>query len=207
MLVLVFDLDQTLVDSTTIFKMLSTTGRIDSNELYNHLNIRLLEEVLKPAVELKGSTVSAILLLSNNSLDDYVKFVCDSINRILGTLVFDLIVTRNGTDAVPRAEPKENPPKRLKDVETMLRSIGNTSDLNQVYFFDDLHHAIEKELEPDHYCLIHNWTTQDSLNDYGPVKRAMSEFSQNKTIKRKNASLNLKGGTRKKRARRKNILR
>ena len=173
-LVLVFDLDLTLVETDKIFEIVSKNGTIHSDELYHHLNIRLIEDVLKPAVHLKGSTVAAILLLSNNSLEEYVKFICDSISRIIGvTDVFDLIVTRNGTKDVPRSG--ENPPKRLLDVEAMVKSIGkDTSNLaDRVYFFDDLHHVIEKEIRPGHYCIIHNWVMKNSFNEYGPVRMAM----------------------------------
>jgi hypothetical protein len=76
---------------------------------------------------------------------------------------------------VQRGEPKENPPKRLIDVESILKSIGkDSSDLaGRVYFFDDLHHEIEKELGPGQYCLMYNWLRKDELNDYGPVRKAM----------------------------------
>jgi len=169
-LVLVFDLDQTLVDTDTIFEIDLKNATINSDELYNYLNIRLIEDVLKPAVHLKGSTVAAILLLSNNSLEEYVKFVCDSISRIIGTNVFDSTITRNGAKDVARSG--ENPPKRLLDVENILKSIGkDTSNLaDRIYFFDDLHHIIEKEIRPGHYCLIHNWLMKDSFNEYGPVR-------------------------------------
>ena len=174
-LVLVFDLDLTLVDTEKVFEIASKKDEINSDELYKHLNIRLIEEVLKPAVDLKGSSVSAILLLSNNNLEEYVNFICESISRILGTQVFDLIVTRRGTELVPRAEPEENPPKRLVDVERMLKSLGkDSSNLEErVYFFDDLDHEIKKEIIPGHYYRIHNWLTKDHLNNYAPVKKAM----------------------------------
>ena len=173
-LVLVFDLDLTLVDTDTVFKIASEKGTIDSDELNAHLNIRLIEDVLKPAVHLKGSTVAAILLLSNNSLDDYVNFICDSISRILGvTAAFDSIIPRNGTKNVVRSG--ENPPKRLIDVEAILKSIGKDSSnlAGRVYFFDDLHHEIEKELaNGEQYCLIKKWLPNDE-NDYSSVKKAM----------------------------------
>ena len=175
-LVLVFDLDLTLVDTNKVFEIASKKGIIHSDELNDHLNIRLIEDVLKPAVQLKGQTVSAIILLSNNSDDKYVNFICDSLSRMIGVNdAFDSIVSRNGSQIVPRGEPKENPPKRLIDVETILKSIGKDSSnlAGRVYFFDDLHHIIEKELGPGQYCHMHNWLRKDELNDYGPVRKAM----------------------------------
>lgn len=173
-MVLVFDLDQTLVDTDTVFRIASEKGTIDSDELNAHLNIRLIEEVLKPAVQLKGQTVSAIILLSNNNDNTYVNFICGSISRILGvTAAFDSIVTRNGTKNVVRSG--ENPPKRLIDVETILKSIEKDSSnlAGRVYFFDDLHHEIEKELtNAPQYCLIKKWLPNDE-NNYTSVKKAM----------------------------------
>ena len=174
-LVLVFDLDLTLVDTSTIFQKKED---LDIHTVEQYMNRRLLDEVLKPAVELKkDSTVSAILLLSNNSFVEYVKFICGYLDyRLKRHNVFDVIVTRYGSQMVPRAEPKENPPKRLLDVETMLKSIGkDTSNLaERVYFFDDLHHEIERELpKGDQYCLIKKWIMKGDTNDYTSVREAM----------------------------------
>lgn len=170
-LVLVFDMDQTLVDTYTIFRKKED---LDIETVEQYMNVRLLDEVLNPAVQLKGTTISAVILLSNNSLVDYVEFICGYINYRLKTHnVFDSIITRNGTEDVPRSG--ENPPKRLTDVETILNSIGKDSSnlAGRVYFFDDLHHEIEKELaNVEQYYLIKKWLPNDA-NDYSSVRETM----------------------------------
>ena len=162
-LVLVFDLDQTLINTNEY--------HLDM-QLSRHLNKNIIENVLKPAVKNKGKTVSAILLLSNNSNMPYIEKVLDEIDRIVGKKVFDYIMPRNRGNI---NSIDVDPPKRLEDVKIMLTELRvafiDKTLGSRVYFFDDNRHEIEHDLMKSHYFLI---TWPDRL-DYTSLKNKITK--------------------------------
>lgn len=165
--ILVFDLDQTLIDSNEMFiSKENIWNRIGAN-----LNMRLINEVLKPALELRADKkVDAIFLLSNNSSTDYVLNVIRYLSLILGVdELFDYSMIRTH----PSRPKNNNPPKRMIDIKYMMNNaiipIPYTDDLaSRVYFFDDkTNHVIRKEFEPDHYIEIRGPDLDAAGNNMG----------------------------------------
>jgi hypothetical protein len=163
-LVLVFDLDQTLIDTEKDFNGIMTSLQDKSltveefikaihEKIDPLLNKALIEKVLRPASKLrKTGQVSAILMLSNNSrysyaanvsyaiqesLDDQSKFHDESNNRFY--YFFDYIMIRTHASR-NRSKDPNNPPKSIKDVKNMLERLElPTENLEgRTYFFDDI---------------------------------------------------------------------
>jgi hypothetical protein len=138
-LILVFDLDQTLIDTEKLFRRKdppsefngvifeSLMERIDTphrsdNVIHKQINHRLIEEVLAPASELRGRGVDGIFLLTNNNSNVYVKAVGRYLANKLGNTdgneyFFDYIMTRN--DPSRGANPLS---KNLSNIKHMLRT-------------------------------------------------------------------------------------
>jgi hypothetical protein len=167
-LVLVFDLDQTLIDShgsimdEVINKAMPQNKK---DELIDKaLNKRLVEEVLRPASRLRGdpNKVDAICLLTNNSDRNYVFEICKYLHKLLKSPgAFESVrrIPAIGDPDFPEANSGENyffdyimvrqhssrpkwgnPAKRLRDVEFMLNALKkSTNDLERrTFFFDDM---------------------------------------------------------------------
>jgi hypothetical protein len=123
-LILVWDMDDTLSHSKCV---------------YNSNAIGLLED----SVQARPGLVDAIILLTDNSDQKYVKMITDVINVLVGTRVFDIIVDRTDELRLPTG---------LKDIQTVrkiVEAIGkSTENLEQrILFFDDLDtHPLSKEL-------------------------------------------------------------
>jgi len=104
-LILVFDLDQTIIDTHGCIPR-TPTGRVDVPRfnamldaceadptgyadliLGQYVNQRLLNEVLAPAARIRdtGWGVSAILLFTNNASQRYVNIVCSYLARVTGS--------------------------------------------------------------------------------------------------------------------------
>jgi hypothetical protein len=186
-IILAFDLDQTLIDSTTIFDQLTREEKKPQYQqdvfsiLGRNINRRLIQEVLQPAVKLRGKGVDAILLLTNNSSREYVSLVCKYLYTLIQSMgrfpdiqmekmgnsefpgvanVFDYVMVRQHSSR-PQTE---DPPKKLKDIDYMLRALniltGDIADLaKRTFFFDDRSkHIIRSELSyygyPNHYIQI-----------------------------------------------------
>lgn len=166
-LVLVFDLDQTLIDSSDLITTYKTE-QIFLGKIKRALNIRLINEVLIPAAKLRESgQVDAILMLTNNNDNNYVSIVSFVISQVTGYIskfsssnndddianFFDYIMTRNH----PSRQPSGNPPKKLSNVRYMLNELRIPIDnLNErVYFFDDIEgHQIRGEINEGNYIHI-----------------------------------------------------
>ena len=157
-LVLVFDLDQTLIDTNALLSS-GAWDKIDFSEResafinYNtigpFLNLHLIKDVIKPALELRPQQVSAILLLTNNGNDTFVNIVCEVIRQKMRwpMPIFDSVMTRNSL----LRDKSNDPPKSIGDVAVMMHNKGlNTEDLSsRVYFFDDRFepHVIRSQLD------------------------------------------------------------
>jgi hypothetical protein len=181
LIVLVFDMDQTLIDTNK-----------DNNAAMSHhkkipslLNTRLLEEVISPAVRLRNQGRNiAILLLTNNGDEEYIKAVMSEINN----RIFDLHIRSNlqmrdniknfneyfkekekekdarpvfdafMTAKTPGRYAKEFV-KDLEDVKLMLQTARLPYDIKQLvsntYMFDDMpEHKIKSEIQPGNYFYI-----------------------------------------------------
>jgi hypothetical protein len=170
-LVLVFDLDGTIAKYP------------EDNEaiIINPAIIRILAR----AIELKKTgRVDAILLLTNNSDEDYIR----NVESVIGTYVhkgmsilnipkifetsfkFDDIMSRKDPRRIDKIS--DDPAKYLEDVETMLKglsvAIENLGD--RVYFFDDLRHEISEQIADGHHILI--------TPPYDPNKEDGTDYSK-----------------------------
>jgi len=172
-LVLVFDLDNTIID--TDLELMNavidiSTPLVEREALIDAaLNKKLLDEVLRPAAKLRDdgtNKVNAILLLTNNSSEEYVSLVSSYIakilksegafesvraNRVKGSpgipaslhgLFFDYIMVRQhpNRSQIPVAESTGPiPAKRIADIRQMLNYLGMPiNDLERrTFFFDD----------------------------------------------------------------------
>ena len=208
-LILVFDLDQALIDSRGLVREKNNGWKNIESYIQKSLNMRIVEEILRPAVALRrsafgqglglsqGARVAAIILLTNNITEFYIDCVEYYIARHLGILsesVFDYVMKR---DDSMRAFPPFNPPKRLEDVENILKKINKPTDnlASRTFMFDDCdRHKIKYDLAdsgyPDHYiqiigpedmCLpIHGIINEGyiagepDLTDYTAVLKAMN---------------------------------
>lgn len=176
LIVLVFDMDQTLIDTNKD----SGIAMKDNTKIPSLLNTRLLKEVISPAVRLRNQGRNiAILVLTNNEDNAYIKAVMSEINNRISDLhirsnlqvrdniknfnqylnemtrpVFDVYMSRNTLGRVGKG-----PDKRLKDVESMLQTAGIPYDIKQLvsttYMFDDRSdHVISSEIPPENYFYI-----------------------------------------------------
>jgi hypothetical protein len=229
LIVLVFDMDQTLIDTNKD----NNTAMNDHTKIPSLLNTRLLEEVISPAVRLRnqGRTI-AILLLTNNGDEGYIQAVMSEINNRISDLhirsnlqvrdniknfnkylkegarpVFDAYISRNTPSRVGNG-----PDKRLEDVELMLETARLSYDPAELvlntYMFDDMpDHVIKSQIPPENYFYIVSKRgegfTVDSGDgtDYSVIKRRLESLKPSENIGYVNNKL---GGRRRRSLRRRN---
>jgi hypothetical protein len=169
-LVLVWDMDNTLVGN--YFDVLDR-----SIQVAVHFNRNALAILKAATVARKYGKVDAIFMLTNNSDKDFIEHVHNKLKIRLGVPeVFDYIMDRTHEARPP---PADDPPKRLADVEYMMKAVGKpTYNLSKrVFFFDDIpDHEIGSEIPSTHY--IHIFPrfepfVQDKTN-FKPVLDAIS---------------------------------
>jgi len=155
-LILVWDMDDTLSHSKFV---------------YNSNAIGLLEDAVDARIR---GVVDAIILLTDNSDQKYIKTITDVINVLVGTTVFDRIVDRNDELRLPTG---------LKDIQTVrkiVESIGKSSEnLEQrILFFDDLEtHPLSKELANPKQFIHVKWGPEENRNMWDPnMKKDMTEY-------------------------------
>ena len=188
-LILVFDLDETLADRNKFYSHLA-----DPTPDINVLNLNLINNVIRPAVELRESKrgVDAIVILTNNSFDKYINKVCDLICDYLGKpkgSVFDRIVTG--------ARPIKPLGKSLAEIKSMDIEYGDDASLcKRIYFFDDdSRHTLIKELSdngyPKHYIQILTRSGNTSsgfllgntdITNYTPITDELARLSSSSVI-------------------------
>lgn len=206
-LILVFDLDQTLIDSTNLLQR-KKEGESIWNFIEGYLNMRIIDEVLKPALKLRdtNSGVDAIFLLSNNNSSDYIINIIRYLSLKLGVdAIFDYVMIRNH----PSRERSLNPPKRLADVEFMVNNMilpfsysDKYSLARRIYIFDDnTRHQIRGEIPPDHYIEIQGpdldaaginkgfIAGKPDLSDYGTIEYELDIANKNKPSKKPISSM------------------
>lgn len=158
-IILVFDLDQTLIDSGALTRE-SEQGR--RRPFPSYLNITLIETVLRPAVQMRGRGVDAILLLTNNSDTEYIVYVLKGLNSVVlgndDTDVFDSFMDRYDIDRHDKSNT-ETPTKSIEDVKNMLRehlpALSRVNLPQRIYFFDDnTDHVIGGQIPAEHYFKI-----------------------------------------------------
>jgi len=190
-LVLVFDMDQTIIDTSSLKEM---NDQNFADEIKKSLNVDLIDKVLRPAAEQrKNRNVDAIVMLTNNSdkifaawvskvladvLESRSKYEPMYMNQELNVFYtnskprkslesfFDFIMWRDHS-----SRPDiEDTPKTMQDVkymiEKLLLPIANLE--KRTYFFDDrADHLIRGELDKlglgDHYIII-----ESNLPELGP---------------------------------------
>ena len=146
-LVLVWDMDNTLVGN-----YYDVLDKSSYNILYfNNNAVDVLEQALIARDQRK---VDAIFMLTNNADKNFIEYVHNRLKKRLKVpFVFDYIM-----DRTHEARPlSDNPPKRLEDVEYMMRAVDLSSYnlSNRVFFFDDIpDHEIFNEIPPSHYIQI-----------------------------------------------------
>ena len=168
-LVLVFDLDQTLIDTKAISKITRTDDVIKAA-----LNRKIVNGILGPATAFRTSypgSIDAILLLTNNRNAAYISKVCEIISQELGhtgsnfrniqsiensrfknkvPLFFDYIMMHQNMK-------RYSDNKSLRDVRIMLNILKVKDDnlASRTYFFDDQEHGIMRsEIGDSHYIKI-----------------------------------------------------
>uniref|UniRef100_A0A6C0BJK8 FCP1 homology domain-containing protein n=1 Tax=viral metagenome TaxID=1070528 RepID=A0A6C0BJK8_9ZZZZ len=143
-LILVWDMDNTL------------SGEYSNNITLNPNALHILQKAYNAK---RSGTVSAIFLLTNNSDLQYIEKVRIELLKRLGLpegpspAPFNYIMPRQHTNRPQSFDP----PKRLQDVEFMMRQVkkgvGNLAE--RVFFFDDIPtHVLRKEIPADNYIQI-----------------------------------------------------
>ena len=176
-LVLVWDMDATLVGN-----YIDPEG---PEELI--FNERALA-ILKRATEArKTGKVAAIFLLTNNSDENFIRLVKFQLSQRLGVpLVFNYAMQRYH----PARPLSQDPPKRLQDVEYMMREIRKPTDnlAERVFFFDDrADHVIRSEIPADQYIQItppYGPNIKDQTN-FKPINTAIRAFGGSRTRRRR----------------------
>jgi len=162
-LILVWDLDDTLVYTNK----------------ESELNLEALEIIHKAHMSNK---VSAILLLTNNSDQRYIRMAEIALVNMYNSLyddniyyMFDSVYTSekrpDGEYVYPRVNDNGWAAKRLEDVENMLKGLKLSSEdlRSRTYFFDDLDtHILTRELPEDNFILM-----KRSGTDYSAIERAL----------------------------------
>ena len=199
-LILVFDIDATLVDTDGITTIPTLKATRDYLALPGIMNQRILDEVIVPAAKLRSEgKIAAILVLSNNGMPAYIAGVCDYIAKYVENEIgpqklgrfrnarrsnnatveripeyfFDYIMTRDTDGRVGGG----NPLKRLEDVANMLRFLGlSTYDLkSRTFMFDDLRgHQIQSELGRNYILIRSNKGAEDG---YKAGSKEITDYS------------------------------
>lgn len=177
-LILVFDLDQTLIDTDKAFShsldaenanfkrrtAIMNNPSLSDEFLKDFVNHRLIDEVLIPASRLRGNGVDGIFLLTNNASDVYVKAVCrylvNTVNNTDGNeYFFDYVMTRNDAEKKKGGDAFS---KNLSYIKHMLQNecpfskrkrepviyIDDADLTKRLFFFDDQIYDLLEELSP-----------------------------------------------------------
>lgn len=160
-LILVFDMDQTILDSSdpSFYDDADTPEEISALEskIAKSLNINVLRILVRASKLRTSGKVTGLFLLTNNSSIPLVSALDKVLLEISGSrgqfkrvedpdvdefpekpYFFDYIMVRQH----PRRPKLYNPPKRLYDILAMMEHIGmydeHANPLKDIYFFDDI---------------------------------------------------------------------
>jgi hypothetical protein len=202
-LVLVFDLDQTILDSSDDRLFDGSLGPDEIRELIKkNLNMNIVNLLIRASKLRPSGKVSAICLLTNNSSVNFVQLVDSVLKDLTGSVgsygkkavedgfeageyFFDAVMTRNHSSRPSTAAGSR--PKRLEDINKMLEpfdlSFGSAT-MGELFFFDDFpNHQIMQTYKEvgefrENYIQIkppYSKYTKDTTN-YTPILRALSEL-------------------------------
>jgi len=202
-IVLVFDLDQTILDSSDPkFFDNSLTPEEIREMIKKNLNMNIVNILIRASNLRPSGKVGAICLLTNNSSVNFVQLVDSVLKELTGSVgsygkkavedgfeageyFFDAIMTRNHIARPSTASG--SPPKRLEDINKMLEpfdlSFGSAT-MDDLFFFDDLsNHDIMRTYKEvgefrENYIQIKPPYTKyrtDTTN-YTPVLRALANL-------------------------------
>jgi hypothetical protein len=176
-LILVFDLDETIVN----------TGK----KLEFNPSILQLLQIITP---LRGSKVDAVFLLTNNSGEIYINQINEELARNTdynADTYFDYVMSYN------HSMRDEDRTKSLEDIKFMMSTTRKNDEnlLERTFFFDDQDHVIQEEMMEsgiaDHYIKItppFKRTGEDKTN-FEPVLSALDMFTGGKRKNRKTRKL------------------
>ena len=195
-IILVFDLDQTVIDS------ISASHSIEG-PITQFFNPKIID-ILRKSLCYRGKGVDAILLLTNNSSEEYVRKCDIALSKLLNYKspywnpesfsFFDNYMIRYDRRRTINGNNDSWISKKLYDVRIMLDDpikIKNTSyeDIaRRTYFFDDLeNHRIVRELAyygfQDHYIHIKPAFSVSTIDvtDYSSVHRALDRLDRGRS--------------------------
>ena len=145
-LVLVFDLDQTLVATNKQIKKHLTRKRGYYREVWApkkkpELNPELIEVLRIALQQREKGGVYAIFLLTNNSDTVFIQRVISSLEKSLHTRnIFDAILTAEDDEPrdTPKGHTKNYSSKSIRDVYRLLNRMEKTDDAEKRYAKEDL---------------------------------------------------------------------
>ena len=202
-IVLVFDLDQTILDSSDDRLFDGSLGPDEIRELIKkNLNMNIVNLLIRASKLRPSGKVNAICLLTNNSSVNFVQLVDSVLKDLTGSVgsygkkavedgfeageyFFDAVMTRNHSSRPSTAAGSR--PKRLEDINKMLEpfdlSFGSAT-MGELFFFDDFpNHQIMQTYKEvgefrENYIQIKPPYTKylkDTTN-YSPVLRALASL-------------------------------
>jgi hypothetical protein len=187
-IVLVFDLDQTIVDTQNIFlnkprSMINTL----KEQIRPFLNENIVNLLIR-ASKLRYKHVSAICLLTNNSdivfiaaVDSLLRDLCKSTGKYrynneddlysyympIKDYFFDAIMPRDHS-------MRSSLTKSVKDVKVMMGILKENVNLDDIYFFDDMPHIMDTEIQHSIKIKPEFVRNMKDLTNYMPILERLS---------------------------------
>lgn len=207
-LILVLDMDQTIIDSDPFFKK----DPLDHSKIPEYLNMNLVNILLR-AARLRPKKVKAIFLLTNNSDKQFVANVDSAILDLSKgstgkyntseskdpdadkmpqkPYFFDDIFTRNHPMRMTKVPGLSHAVKDLHTVLQMIHTIDpdyHSDIMKNLFFFDDIsQHKLHEEFinssngkYKDHYITISPPYKNDveDKTDYKPILKALKKLEK-----------------------------
>jgi len=191
---LVFDLDETIVASSDkeIARYKGPKNDPDFKKIvYGKINTYIID-ILVRAIKLKGKGVDMIVLLTNNSDEEYISIVDEILASMVGIddkTVFDYRMTMNDPSRHSATKSLHDVKFILAELKQALR-ISYKSDediLSRTYFFDNMvNHVLQDELSKsgyaDHYILIEQPLSTKEVGhkrmEYDPIFKTLKELEK-----------------------------
>jgi hypothetical protein len=179
-LILVFDLDQTLVGWYSD----TTNGAT----MKFRLNTRAMSILKECFLAKRAGVVSTIIVLSNNTNPEEA---IAAIEKEIGWK-FDAVVGRNHT-----LRDKTN--STVKDLATISRIVGYDVDPSKVWLIDDMRHKMVTEgvhwihvIKQENNPFGSGFSEDPDMTDYSPLQNAINVYIRRKGGKRKTKRRNQK---------------
>jgi hypothetical protein len=187
-LILVFDLDQTIVDTQdTFFNKPRSMINTLKEQIRPFLNENIVNLLIR-ASKLRHKQVSAICLLTNNSdivfisaVDSLLRELCNSTGKYrynneddlysyympIKDYFFDAIMPRDHS-------MRSSLTKSVKDVKVMMDILNEKIVLDDIYFFDDMPHVMDSEIKNSIKIQPAFVRNIKDLTDYTPILERLS---------------------------------